>query len=56
MRRVAAAVADLRALWAARPRLGALVIQQTFLDLEPPLFGGLDAGGARGAGAAGRGA
>ena len=45
---VAAAVADLRALWARARRLGggsgALVIQQTFLDLEPPLFGGLDAG------------
>ncbi|HRO13381.1 MAG TPA: HAD-IIIC family phosphatase, partial [Amaricoccus sp.] len=41
---VAAAVADLRALWARARGLGALVIQQTFLDLEPPLFGGLDAG------------
>ena len=40
---VAAAVADLRALWARARGLGALVIQQTFLDLEPPLFGGLDA-------------
>ena len=40
---VAAAVADLRALWARARALGALVIQQTFLDLEPPLFGGLDA-------------
>ena len=52
---VAAAVADLRALWAraaARGWVGALVIQQTFLDLEPPLFGGLDAARARGAGAA----
>ncbi len=41
---VAAAVADLRALWARARGLGALVVQQTFLDLEPPLFGGLDAG------------
>ena len=44
---VAAAVADLRALWARARGLGggsgALVVQQTFLDLEPPLFGGLDA-------------
>ena len=40
---VAAAVADLRALWARGRALGALVIQQAFLDVEPPLFGGLDA-------------
>lgn len=41
---VAAAVADLRALWARAKGLGAgLVIQQTFLDLAPPLFGSLDA-------------
>ena len=40
---VAAALADLRALWARARGLGALVVQQTFLDLEPPLFGGLDA-------------
>jgi FkbH-like protein len=39
---IAAALADLRALWARARGLG-LVIQQTFLDLEPPLFGGLDA-------------
>ena len=41
---VAAAVIDLRALWARARALGALVLQQSFLDLEPPLFGGLDAG------------
>jgi FkbH-like protein len=40
---VAAAVADLGALWERARGLGATVIQQTFLDLEPPLFGGLDA-------------
>ena len=40
---VAAAVADLRGLWARARALGATVIQQTFLDVEPPLFGGLDA-------------
>ncbi len=40
---VAAAVADLRALWARARGLGALVVQQSFLDIEPPLFGGLDA-------------
>jgi FkbH-like protein len=39
---LAAALADLRALWARARELG-VVIQQTFLDLEPPLFGGLDA-------------
>jgi FkbH-like protein len=40
---VAAALADLQALWTRVRGLGALVVQQTFLDLEPPLFGGLDA-------------
>ena len=43
---VAAAIADLRTLWARARGLGgpgALVVQQSFLDLEPPLFGGLDA-------------
>lgn len=44
---VAAALAELRALWARVRSLGggsgALVVQQSFLDLEPPLFGGLDA-------------
>ena len=40
---VAAALAELRALWGRVRGLGALVVQQTFLDLEPPLFGGLDA-------------
>ena len=40
---VAAAVADLSALWARGRALGATVIQQSFLDAEPPLFGGLDA-------------
>lgn len=38
-----AAVADVRRLWTRIRGLGALVVQQTFLDLEPPLFGGLDA-------------
>ena len=39
-----AAVADLRGLWARARAAGAgLVIQQSFLDLEPELFGGLDA-------------
>ncbi|MER2507682.1 MAG: HAD-IIIC family phosphatase [Amaricoccus sp.] len=41
---VEAAVADLRGLWKqARDGLGATVIQQSFLNTEPPLFGGLDA-------------
>ncbi len=43
-RAVEAAVADLRGLWRqARDGLGATVIQQSFLNSEPPLFGGLDA-------------
>ena len=37
------AVADLRALWTrARERLGATVVQQSFLDVSVPLFGGFD--------------
>ena len=41
---VAAALADLRALWARGRALGATVVQQSFLDLSAPVFGGLDAG------------
>lgn len=40
---VAAAVADLRGLWARGRALGATVVQQSFLDTGAPLFGGLDA-------------
>jgi len=40
---VAGAVADLRAFWARGKELGATVVQQSFLDLSPPVFGGLDA-------------
>ena len=41
---VDAAVDDLRALWQrARDQFGALVIQQSFLDVQAPLFGGHDA-------------
>lgn len=40
---VAAAVAELRALWARGRALGATVVQQSFLDLSAPVFGGLDA-------------
>lgn len=41
---VAAALADLRAFWARGRALGATVVQQSFLDLSAPVFGGLDAG------------
>ena len=37
------AVADLRGLWRHARQIGAVVIQQAFLDVEPPVFGGLDA-------------
>lgn len=41
---VAEAVADLRGLWRhAQDAFGATVLQQGFLDSEPPLFGSLDA-------------
>lgn len=41
---VEAVVADLRGLWArARGARGALVIQQSLLDVSEPVFGGLDA-------------
>lgn len=40
---VATAVAELRALWARGRALGATVVQQSFLDLSAPVFGGLDA-------------
>ena len=41
---VATATDDIRGLWRlAHEHLGALVIQQSFLDATPPLFGGLDA-------------
>ena len=40
---VDAAVQDLRALWGRARALGATVLQQSFLDVAPPLFGGLDA-------------
>jgi FkbH-like protein len=41
---VAATVADIRDLWRrAREAFGGLVIQQSFMDVEPQLFGGLDA-------------
>ena len=40
---VTTAVAELRALWARGRALGATVVQQSFLDLSPSVFGGLDA-------------
>src|SRR5262249_55876167 len=41
---IVTAVEDLQASWrTAKDDLGALVIQQSFLDVEPPVFGGLDA-------------
>lgn len=41
---IAAAIADIRALWReAKSRFNALVLQQSFLDRAPTLFGGLDA-------------
>jgi FkbH-like protein len=41
---ITAAIDDLRGLWRlAHENLSALVIQQSFLDVAPPLFGGLDA-------------
>ena len=41
---ITAAIDDLRVLWRlAQENLSALVIQQSFLDVEPRLFGGLDA-------------
>lgn len=43
-RLIGATVQDLRGMWKrARDELRALVIQQSFLDVEAPLFGGLDA-------------
>jgi FkbH-like protein len=42
-RAVAAAVAQLREIWRqARDRFGAVVIQQSFLDVSEPLFGSYD--------------
>ena len=42
-RAIAGAIEDLRAMWSsARERLGAIIIQQSFLDVEAPVFGGLD--------------
>lgn len=41
---VEAAMRDLRGLWRhAQDAFGATIVQQGFLDAEPPLFGGLDA-------------
>ncbi len=40
--RIEAEVADLRQLWQAARRLGAVVLQQTFLDVFEPLFGSYD--------------
>ena len=41
---ITAAIDDFRGLWRlAQENLSALVVQQSFLDVEPPLFGGLDA-------------
>ena len=40
---VQSVVQDLSALWKRGRDLGALVIQQSFLDVTEPLFGGLDA-------------
>lgn len=43
-RTIADTVADLRGMWrTARDSFGGIVIQQAFLDVEPALFGSLDA-------------